>query len=193
MDKTIRRIQQYLSLRVIQSLSIKFEIFPIYVYLTVGATFVTLMVILFVIHLSTVSYQSPITLHSLKSHIPDESQSGDGWHEYCTEWDVSNEIRCIRSQVYQLEGLFSQIRVEFIDDKLVKVDYEFREATVKLGHLIVLWGEPKFVQARHIINLYWKNGSITAQAKIWERGFSPFMPIVRIIVSSKILDEPTLK
>jgi hypothetical protein len=91
---------------------------------------------------------------------------GSGYRYYCTALPTS--------------GDFYQIDLAPYSGKVIAIRFQARANTLKVGHLVTLWGKPEISIYDQTISLYWEAESIRAFATNQGHHFSYFLPVQTI-------------
>jgi hypothetical protein len=91
---------------------------------------------------------------------------GSGFRYYCT--------------TYPTTGDFYQIDLAPYSGKVIAVRFLVRANTLKVGHLVRLWGKPEVSVYDQTVSLYWEAEHIRAFALMQSHRFSYFLPVQNI-------------
>ena len=161
--------------------------FPFYTYsvafLLVGFIVLILGAVMIGGHTTPLS----ISMSTLQSNIPDQQSLGSDWMGYCDASDDSYGFGCIFYLVYPSQGVFSRIRIEVVEDRIHRLVYTVKDDAIRIGDLVILWGEPRVIEDQRAVNLYWSNIEIRAHVTRQKGSTFYFLPVSQIVVSDVAL------
>ena len=121
---------------------------------------------------------------SIAAYAP--GQSDGSLHDLCPVLSVAYETCTINLD----SGDLARVHVQFVNGEVSHVFLTFRENTVRVGHLMLLWGRPEIERFEHAALLHWQNREISALVQRPIRRVSPLLPVARLTISRRAQLEP---
>ena len=115
---------------------------------------------------------------SIAAYVP--GQSGSSLRNLCPVLSSAYETCTINPDT----GDMAHIHMQFVNGEVSQVFLTFRENSVKVGDLMLLWGRPEIERLERATLLHWQNRQISALVQRPVRRVSALLPVTRLTISA---------